>query len=94
MFGATLNLVTRVGLTMIFGTLKDSSLNFSNLPLITYFSYNNVLQNGAKTLSKMVLKNLSFVKNMIILYISDHILWFKFCQHMVKIHIKQCMERL
>ena len=45
---------------MIFGILKDSSRKFNNLPLINYFSYRNVLQNGAKALSKMVLKNSSF----------------------------------
>ena len=45
---------------MIFGTLKDCCLKFNNLPLINCFSYRNVLQNGAKALSKMVLKNSSF----------------------------------
>ena len=45
---------------MIFGTLKDGSLKFINLPLINYFSCSNVLQNGAQALSKLVLKNSSF----------------------------------
>ena len=45
---------------MSFGSLKDSSLEFDNLPLINYFSYRNVLQNGAKALSNMV-KKLGFL---------------------------------
>ena len=36
-----------------FGTLEDSRQKLINLPLIDYFSYRNVLQNGAKALSKM-----------------------------------------
>ena len=44
--------------TMIFGTLKDSSLKLNNSPLINYFRDRNFLQNSAKALSKMVLKNI------------------------------------
>ena len=56
--------------TIIFGILEESSLTFNNLPLINDFSYRNVLQNGAKVLTKMVLKTRVFVNNIIILSIS------------------------
>ena len=55
MFGATFNLVTRVGL--IFGTLEDGSLEIISLALNNCFSYRNVFQNGVNALSKMVLNN-------------------------------------
>ena len=55
---------------MIFGALKDGGLKFNNEPLINYFSYRNVLQNGANALFKK--KTRVFVKNIIILYILDH----------------------
>ena len=70
---------------MNFRTLKDSGLKFNNLPFINYFSYRNVLQNRAKALSKMVLKNRTFVKKVKNLYISEHMILFKFCQHVVQI---------
>ena len=55
MFGATFNLVKRVGLP-IFGTLKDGSLKLSSLALNNCLSYRNVFQNGVNVLSKCSLK--------------------------------------
>ena len=42
--------------TVIFGTLKDGSLEINSLALNNCFSYRNVFKNSAKALSKMVLK--------------------------------------
>ena len=57
MFGATFNLVYTCRTTIIFVTLKDSSLKSNGLPLNNSLGYKNVLQNGVKALSKLVLKN-------------------------------------
>ena len=38
------------------------------------------------------LKKTHFCRKAQILYISDHTIWFKFCQHMVQMHIKLCMQ--
>ena len=46
MFGAAFNLVTRVGLPLIFGTLKDGSLEINNLAL--------KIVSATETSSKMV----------------------------------------
>ena len=58
MFGATINLVTRVTLrTVIFGTLKDDSLEINSLASNNCFSHRhdrNVFQTGVNTLSTMV----------------------------------------
>ena len=59
MFGVTFNLVTRVGLTVIFGVLKDGSL-INILASNNCFIYRNVFQNGANALSTMVFKNTVF----------------------------------
>ena len=57
---------------LIFGTLKESFLKIKCLPLNNCFNCRNVLQNGIKALSKMVLKTQVFVKKLKILYISNH----------------------
>ena len=41
-----------------------------------------------KSLLKIVLKTLILVKQLKILYASDHTIWFKFREHMVQIRIK------
>ena len=43
--------------TVIFGTLKDDSLQINSFALDNCFSYRNVFQNGVNALSTMVLKN-------------------------------------
>ena len=53
MFGATFNLVTRVGLPYFFGTMKDG-LEINSIALNNCFSNRNVFQNGVTILSKMV----------------------------------------
>merc|ERR1712240_255136 len=60
MLSATFNLVTRVRLPLIFGTLKDGSLQINTLALNNCFSYRNIFQNGVNALSKMVLKKPGF----------------------------------
>ena len=40
----------------------------------------------------MILKTPFFVKKLIF-YISDYMIWFKFCQHVVQIRIKERMEQ-
>ena len=47
--------------TMIFGTLKDSSLKLDCFPLNNCFSYRNVLQNSVNASSKMVFKKSNFL---------------------------------
>ena len=42
LFGVTFNLVTRVGLTIILGTLRDAFLEINDLALCSCFSYKNV----------------------------------------------------
>ena len=56
MFGATLNLVTRVGLP-IFGTVKDNSLKINSLPIKFGCNNKNVLQNGVNPGRQLVVKN-------------------------------------
>ena len=46
--------------TIIFGTVKDSSLKINSLPSSNGCIYKNVLQNGVNSLSEMVLKNFGF----------------------------------
>ena len=46
--------------TVIFGTLKDGSLEINSLALNYYFTCRNVLQSGVTALSKMILKKLGF----------------------------------
>ena len=77
MIGATFNLVT----TIIFGTLKDSSLQINSLPLKKCFNYRNVLQNCVNVLSKMALKKLSF-------FCQTAQICFKSHQHLVQVRIK------
>ena len=60
MFGATFNLVTLVGLPLIFETLKDGSLEINSLALNNCFSYKNVFQNGVNALLKVILKTRFF----------------------------------
>ena len=74
--------------------MKDISLKINSLPLNSCFSYRNVLQDGVNPLSKIVLKTRSFVKKFKILYILDHMTWFKFRQYLVQIRITYFMERL
>ena len=82
MFGTTLNLVALVGLPYVFGTLKDGRLTINSLPLNDCFSYRNILQNGVKPLSKMVLKFPVFCRKIQILYISDQsTLVYRFCSN-------------
>ena len=89
MFGATFNLVTRVGFTIIFGTPKNGSLKMNSLPSNNYFSNRNFLENSINALSKMVLKELRFYPKAQILYISDNTILFKFRRHVVvQIRIK------
>ena len=52
-FGATFSLVTRV---IIIEKLTDGSPKNYSIPLNICFSYRNLLQNGVKALSKMVLE--------------------------------------
>ena len=47
--------------------MKDSSLKINSLPLTYCFSYKSFLQNGVKSLSKMVKKTLVFVQRQKIL---------------------------
>ena len=56
-----------VSITVIFGTLKDGSLEINSLALNHCFSYRNVWQNGVKAFSKMVLKNSVFCQKVKIL---------------------------
>ena len=49
-----LNLITRGGTTVVFGTLEDGSLQINNLTSNNCFSYLNVFQNGVNALSKMI----------------------------------------
>ena len=44
-FGATFNLVARVGLPLIFETLKDGNFQIDNLASNNCFDYKNVFQN-------------------------------------------------
>ena len=46
--------------TVIFGTLKDGSLEINSFALNNCFGSRNVFQNGVNSLSKMVLKKLVF----------------------------------
>ena len=77
-----LNLVTRVGLSYFFGTLKDCSLKINSLALNNCFSYRSVFQNGVNALSKMVLKK-KLVKKLKTLCSLDHTILFKFPLHAV-----------
>ena len=62
MFGATLTMlhVSNYLTTVIFGTLKDGSIQINSLGSNNCFSYRNAFQNGGNALSKMVLKNSDF----------------------------------
>ena len=52
MFCSTFNLVTTCRTAVLFGTLKDGSLQINSLALNNCFSYRNIFQNGVNTLSK------------------------------------------
>ena len=62
----------------------------NDLPLTNCFSYRNILQNGVKSLSKMLKKKkrLLVVEKLKILNISDHTVWFKFRPNVVQVRIK------
>ena len=48
---------------VIFGTLKDCSLQITSWALDNWFSYRNVFHNGVNALSKMILKSLIFLSS-------------------------------
>ena len=48
MFDATFNIVNTWWTTVMFGTLKDGSLQIDSLALNNCFSYRNVFQNSVK----------------------------------------------
>ena len=56
MFGATFKIGYARRTPVIFGTLKDGSLEINSLALSNCFSHRKVFQNGVNPLSKMVLK--------------------------------------
>ena len=67
--------------TVIYGTLKDGSLQINGLALNNYFSCRSVFQNGVNTLQKIVLKKLGFfffVKNLKTLCSLEHTILYKF----------------
>ena len=90
MFGATFNLVTRVGLTYFFRTLTDGSLEINSLALNNCFSFKNVFQNGANALSKMVLKNPVFVKRLKISCSLD----IRFCSNFTSMRYKHSLRNV
>ena len=80
-------------ISLIFGTLKDGSLQINGLPINNCFIYRNVFQNDVNSLSKIVLKTKQKQKRfpvlkVTILYISDHSILFKSYQHAVQTRIK------
>ena len=88
MFGETFKPGFTCRTIMMFGTLKDSSLNINSCPLNNCSNYRNVLQNSVnacqiKKKKKQKTKPRLFVIKLRILFISDHRIWFKFGQHVV-----------
>ena len=59
MFGATFNLVTRVGLFL--ENRKNGCLKINSLLTNNCFIYRNILKNGVNTLSKMFFKRTRFL---------------------------------
>ena len=84
-FGATFNLVTHVGLQKL---LKHWQIVVCKLKVSIKQLFQNILQNGVNALLKMVFKNLIFVIDIKILYISDPTIWFKYRRYAVLIRIK------
>ena len=85
MFGATFNLVTRVGSTVIFGTRKGYSLQINSLAFSRCFSYRNVFQNGVNALSKLVLKNSGFLSKSS----KFRVVWtIRFCSNLISMWYK------
>ena len=56
----------------------------SKVLIVFLFCYRNFFQNGINALSKMVFKNLVFVKKLKILCSLDNTILFKFHQHVVQ----------
>ena len=71
--------------TVMFGTLKDGSLEINPLALNNCLSYRNVFQNGVNALSKMVWKSRFFVKKLKISCSLDLAILFKLNQRVVHI---------
>ena len=67
---------------VIFGTLKDDSLEINILAVNNCFSHRNIFQNSVNTLSTIFVKKLKFF------YSSNCTILFKFHQHVVQILIK------
>ena len=88
MFGAFLKSNYTCRSTVIFGTLKDGTLQINSLASNNNFSYRNVFQNGVNALSKWFLKTWFFVKKLNISCSLDHTILFKFHWH-----VEQTFER-
>ena len=63
MFGATFNLVRRVGshTTVIYGILTDGSLEINSFALNNRFNYRNVVQNNVNAMSKTIFEKPGFL---------------------------------
>ena len=92
MFGATLTCLHDVGQYHIFWTWHFKIVVWKS----TKFPLPKRLAKWRQRFAKKsnVLKNSDFCQKVQSLYISDHTILFKFCKHVVQIHIKKCIERL
>ena len=72
--------------TLIFGTLKDSSLQINSWAPNNYFSYRNVFQNAITLYQKSFYK--AFVKKLKISCCLNHTILFKFYKHVVQIFLR------